>query len=314
MLRAETPVDCLTYVLITPARNEAAFIEMTIKSVLMQTIRPARWIIVSDGSDDGTEELVSRYAAQHKWIELVTAPGRSERHFAGKVEAFNRGYSRLKDCDYQVIGNLDADISFCDTDYFEFLMRKFAENPRLGVCGTSYREGDVIYPYRFASREDVFGASQMFRRTCFEDIGGYLAVRSGGIDVIAVLSAQAHGWQTRTFTEKICVHHRKVGSAQHEAICRRLLNEGRKDYLLGCHPVWETCRSIYRMKSKPYVAGGLVLLCGFVWAMLRRDQRTIPPELMRLRRDDQLRRLKSLVRYSIVWRPRARPQRATLNS
>src|SRR2546426_9059646 len=110
-----------TYVLITPARNEAKFIELAIKSVVGQTVRPAKWVIVSDGSTDGTDNIVSKYAAQHKWIELVRIPERSERHFAGKVDAFNAGYSRVKDLKYEVIGNLDADVSF-DEDYLAFLI------------------------------------------------------------------------------------------------------------------------------------------------------------------------------------------------
>ncbi len=139
------------YVLITPARNEAEFIELTIKSVVEQTVRPAKWVIVSDGSTDGTDEMVKKHVAQHDWIELVRQPERTERHFAGKVCAFNAGYARVKDLEYDLIGNLDADVSF-EEDYFAFLIRKLAENPRLGVAGTPYREErNAKYDYRFAS-------------------------------------------------------------------------------------------------------------------------------------------------------------------
>src|SRR5208282_2257989 len=106
-----------SYVLITPARNEAEFIELTIKSVVAQTVRPAKWVIVSDGSTDGTDEIVRRYTADNPWIELVRMPERRERNFAGKVHAFNAGYARLKDVKYEVIGSLDSDISF-DAEYF----------------------------------------------------------------------------------------------------------------------------------------------------------------------------------------------------
>src|SRR5271154_5339692 len=108
----------LKYVLITPARNEAAFIETTIQSVVAQTLLPLRWIIVSDGSTDGTDDIVKKYAAENPWMELVRMPERQERHFAGKVHAFNAGYARVKDLGYDVIGNLDGDTSF-DGDYFE---------------------------------------------------------------------------------------------------------------------------------------------------------------------------------------------------
>ena len=119
--------------LITPARNEVDTIELTIQSVVRQTIRPAKWVIVSDGSTDGTAELVRTFAAQYDWIELVTKSNRSERHFAGKADAFNAGYAKVKDLEFEIVGNLDADVSFDDPGYLEFLVDKFAENPRLGV-------------------------------------------------------------------------------------------------------------------------------------------------------------------------------------
>jgi len=156
-----------SYVLITPARNEADKIEAVITSVLRQTVRPLRWVIVSDGSTDGTDELVKKYASQHEWIEFVRAAEHGERHFAGKVAAFNEGYAKVKELRFDVIGNLDADVTFGSPNYFEVLIDKFAQNLRLGVCGTSYEEEGVIYPNRFTSVEDVFGACQMFRRECF---------------------------------------------------------------------------------------------------------------------------------------------------
>src|SRR5947199_9788382 len=138
------------YVLITPARNEVAYIEKTIRSVVAQKLLPLRWVIVSDGSTDGTDEVVKKYAARHDWIELVRRPERSERHFAGKVDAFNAGYARVRDLMYEVIGNLDADISY-EKDYLAFLIRKFSENPRLGMCGTQFRDAAATGDYPFST-------------------------------------------------------------------------------------------------------------------------------------------------------------------
>jgi glycosyltransferase involved in cell wall biosynthesis len=287
-------VNFPSYVLITPARNEAGMIEAVITSVLRQTVRPLRWVIVSDGSTDGTDELVKKYASQHEWIELVRAAEHRERHFAGKVAAFNAGYARVKELSFDVIGNLDADVTFSSRNYFESLMDKFAQNSRLGVCGTSYEEEGVMYPSRFTSVEDVFGACQMFRRECFDGIGGYLPLPSGGIDLIAFLSARKKGWQTRTFVELICEHHRKVGSGQHANTYERMVETGRKDYLLGCHPLWQFTRCVYMMKSRPHLAGGLMLM-GYFFSMLRGVERTIPKDLMELRQKDQMLRLKRLL-------------------
>jgi glycosyltransferase involved in cell wall biosynthesis len=281
-----------SYILITPARNEADMIEAVITSVLRQTVRPRRWVIVSDGSTDGTDELVKKYAFQHEWIEFVRAAEHGERHFAGKVAAFNAGYAKVKELSFDVIGNLDADITLSSPDYFEFLMDKFAQNPHLGVCGTSYEEDGVIYPSRFTSVEDVFGACQMFRRECFDGIGGYLPVRSGGIDLIAFLSARQKGWQTRTFVELTCQHHRKVGSGQHANTYERMLQTGRKDYILGCHPLWQFVRCAYLMKSRPYLVAGALMLMGYLFSMLRGVERTIPSDLMELRQKDQMLRLR----------------------
>src|SRR5271166_6123582 len=214
-----------TYVLITPAHNEAAFIELTLRSVTAQTVLPLKWVIVSDGSTDGTDDIVSNYLASYPWVELIRLPERHERHFAGKVNAFNAGWAAVRTLPYDIIGNLDADVSF-DADYFEFLLRKFAENPGLGVGGTPFKEGSFQYDYRFTSVEHVSGACQLFRRECFQEIGGYVPIKTGGVDLVAVLTARMNGWQTRTFLEKTCTHHRTMGTAKHGAL-RAAFNGGR---------------------------------------------------------------------------------------
>jgi len=280
----------IKYVLITPARNEAEYIKLTIESVVAQTVRPVKWVIVSDGSTDGTDDIVRSYAAVHPWIELVQMPERWERNFAGKALAVSTGCKKLGELQYDVIGNLDADVSF-EPDYFAFLMERFAENPQLGVGGTAFREGNLSYNYEFVGIEHVSGMCQMFRRECFEAIGGYAAIRSGGIDLIAVLSARAKGWETRTFVEKSFLHHRSQGGALHTGLRERLYM-GRKDYLLGNHPMWEIFRGVYQMQHKPYVIGGLLVLASYLWNWLRGVERTIPEELMALRRSDQMKRLK----------------------
>ena len=276
----------LTYVLITPARNEDAFIELTLKSVIAQTVLPLKWVIVSDGSTDGTDDIVTKYAAGHPWIELVRMPERSERHFAGKVHAFNAGYERVKALKYDIIGSLDADISF-DPDYFGFLLEKFTEDPKLGVAGTPFREGDVQYDYRFSRKEHVSGACQLFRRACFESIGGYTPLKTGGIDLVAVVTARMRGWKTETFTDKVCFHHRLMGSAKHNFI-RAQFNSGYHDYPMGVHPIWQLFRSVYQMSRKPVIIGGSLLLLGYLWAMLKRAPTPMSAEFVNFRRKEQM--------------------------
>ncbi len=283
----------LSYALITPARNEEAFIELTINSVIQQTVKPAKWIIVSDGSTDRTDQIVNQYAVDHRWIELVRMPERRERSFAGKVGCFNAGYERVKSLDCGIIGSLDADMSF-DADYFAFLLGRFAECPKLGIAGTPFREGNSIYDFRFSSIEHVSGACQLFRRQCFEDIGGYTPVKGGGIDVIAVLTARMKGWQTRSFAEKSSVHHRPMGSAKDSAVMAKF-KLGQKDYVLGRHPLWQLFRSLYQMSRKPFIFGGCGLLSGYLWAMVRRVERPVSRELIQFQRREQMARLRKFV-------------------
>jgi poly-beta-1,6-N-acetyl-D-glucosamine synthase len=284
----------LKYVLITPARNEAAFIELTLKSLVAQTVKPQKWVVVSDGSTDGTDELVLRYAADNPWIELVRMPERKERNFAGKVHAFNAGYLRLKDIDYQVIGSLDADISV-DEGYFEFLLQKLAEDPSLGLVGTPFSEGGgSVYDYRFVSIEHVSGACQLFRRECFEAIGGYVPVKGGCIDHIAVITSRMNGWKTRTFTEKVSRHHRAIGTAQ-QGILRARWKNGAKDYSVGNHPLWELCRMARQMTQRPVLIGGAMVMAGYLWDTIRGAERPVSPELVAFYRREQIRRLKKFV-------------------
>lgn len=284
----------LRYVLITPARNEEAFIGLTIQSVVSQTVPPQRWVIVSDGSTDRTDEIVSRYAAQYPWIELIRMPERKERHFGGKVGCFNAGYERVRAMEFDVVGSLDADLSFDET-YFEFLLGKMRADPQLGLTGTPFSEGGGTYNYKFSSQEHVSGACQMFRRKCYEDIGGYVPAKGGGIDVIAVLSSRMRGWRTWTFTEKSCKHHRPMGTGNKEGVFLANFKLGRRQYRLGFHPLWQTLRSCYQMTLHPYVIAGSGILLGYFWAMLRREEKPLSRELVRFQRRDQMRRLRLLL-------------------
>jgi poly-beta-1,6-N-acetyl-D-glucosamine synthase len=301
--------DHYKYVLITPARNEEAFIELTIKSVVGQTVPPVKWVIVSDGSTDRTDDIVKKYTAEYNWIELVRMPERAERHFAGKVHAFNAGYARVKELSYDIIGNIDADLSF-ETDYISFLLSKFAENPQLGVCGTPFKEESQQYDYRFTSIEHVSGACQIFRKACFENIGGYVPLRVGGIDLVAVITARMKGWQTMTFTEKTSIHHRKTQSGKYISLMKTF-RSGYHDYLMGGSPIWQIFRSVYQMSKSPWVIGGSYLLAGYLWAMMRQAEKPVSEEFVAFRRNEQMHRLREfysnlLFRGGIALRRRSK--------
>jgi glycosyltransferase involved in cell wall biosynthesis len=283
----------MRYALITPARNEERFIRQVLESMVTQTHKPILWVIVSDGSIDATEAIVTEYQKRFDWIELIRLPDHRDRSFAAKVGCFNVGLAALREVAYDIVGNLDADISF-ESDYFEFLMTRFESNPRLGVAGTPFVDRGIHYNYRYTSIEHVSGACQLFRRECFDTIGGYSPIRGGGIDWVAVTTARMHGWQTRTFTEKTCLHHRPMGTGAATQLSA-LIRHGRKDYYLGGHPLWQMFRGIYQMTRPPYIVGGACLLAGYAWAWIRRTERPISRELIRFHRGEQMSRLRHLL-------------------
>lgn len=293
--------DHLTYILITPARNEERFIEKTIQSVTSQTTLPSRWVIVNDGSTDTTASIVGRYLAKYSWIELLNLPERRDRSFAAKVYAFNAGLERVKDLDYEVIGNLDSDISF-DAGYIELLLRKFREEASLGVAGTIFREeGYSSATDSFEGEQHVAGGCQLFRRKCFEEIGGYVPNKEGGIDWIAVTTARMMGWKTRSFSEKYFFHHRSLGTAE-RSLLASTFSYGEKDYYLGGHPLWEMFRVAYRATKKPYLLGAIALCLGYLSAFLRQARRPVSDQLMQFHRKEQLLKLKAILRSVFTFR------------
>ena len=292
-----------TYVLVTPSRNEEALIGKTIESVIVQTVLPLKWVIVNDGSTDSTGAIAERYAAEHHWIEVVNRPVRKERNFAAKVHAFNAGRERLKDVNYEIIANLDSDVVL-DKDHFEFLLGKFQQEPRLGVAGTVFREegGYNSGTDSFEGQTYVSGQCQMFRRECFQEIGGYYANKAGGIDWIAVQTARMRGWKTRSFREKSFFHHRPLGTAD-RGVLAASFSYGKKDYFLGGHPLWELFRVSYRMTKRPYIVDGLALGLGYGLAAVRRLERPVSKELMAFYRREQMRKFAALLKRVLTFKP-----------
>jgi biofilm PGA synthesis N-glycosyltransferase PgaC len=289
------------YVLVTPARNEAALIEKTLESVVHSTFPPMKWAIVNDGSTDSTAEIVARYAEKYPWIELVQMPARRDRSFAAKVHSFNAGYERVKHLDYEVIGNMDADISF-EADFLEFLVGRFAIDPTLGVAGTIFsEEGYSSAADSFEGQKHVSGQCQLFRRKCFEEIGGYIPHRAGGIDWMAVTTARMMGWKTQSFREKSFFHHRHMGTAERSQLASTF-SYGEKDYYLGGHPVWEMFRVTYRLTKRPYILSGCALGLGYCWAFVRRTPRPVSPELMAFHRKEQMTKLKAILKSVVRFK------------
>ena len=287
----------MNYVLITSARNEEAVIRHTLESVTAQTRLPQHWVVVDDGSTDRTAAIVKEYSERHPWIDLVSRPPRRDRSFAGKANAVNMALERIRAAglEFEIVGNLDADVSF-ESDYMEFLLAKFAENPTLGVAGTPFTQEGGYDSTRdsFEGQNYVAGPFQLFRDQCFRDIGGYVANHAGGVDWIAVMTARMKGWTVTAFPEKRFHHHRAMGTAERGRV-KAMFSYGQKDYYLGGSPLWQLVRSCYQTTKQPLLLGGLSLFAGYTWASLSRMPRAVSPELMRFHRAEQMRKLRAVL-------------------
>jgi glycosyltransferase involved in cell wall biosynthesis len=282
------------YVLLTPARNEASTIGPTIEAVAAQTVRPRRWVIVSDGSTDDTDAIVQRYAAQHGFITFHRKEGGEQRDFGAKVYAIRAAFERIGDAPYDFIGNLDADVTFAP-EYFECLLMKFHENPKLGIAGgVTFDVHEDGLRARYASLDSVGGAVQLFRRACWDSVGGYRPLRRGMEDSAALYLAQMSGWETRSFPELQVLHHRPTGTAG-QSVWRARFRQGMAMRPIGWSPAWVLLRTVARFRERPYILGSVMRTCGFFWATLKREPFGLPPEVIHFIRDQQRRKLHNMV-------------------
>ena len=289
------------YALVTPAKNEEGYLERTIQSVLSQTVRPLKWVIVDDGSSDHTAEIAGAYASRYPWITLVRRVRGLSRDFASKANSFATGYMQLKDIAYEYLGNLDADISFAP-DYYEHLFDFFEHDIGLGIAGGRFYDTAISgksFPVTNSS-DSVRGAVQMFRRKCYEDVGGYLSLPMGGIDAAAGIMARMKGWKVRTFADLIVHHLRPTGSAMRSPLSA-LVRRGFLDHSLGYHGLFEAARCGARMRKRPYVIGGMIVLFGFCWSWVRGDRPALPADTVSFLRCEQrsklAQRLKGIVSF-----------------
>jgi glycosyltransferase involved in cell wall biosynthesis len=285
------------YVLVTAAYNEEAYIEKTIQSIVAQTALPHHWAIVSDGSTDRTDEIVNDYASRYPFIRLVRITEEHPRNFAAQVFAINRGYEYLKEFEFRYIANVDSDVSFEPTYYCQ-LLERFDGDSRLGIAGGYIyeRQNGKFEPRLMNSENSVAHAVQMFRRECFEEVGGYVALPYGGPDWYIQVSARMRGWHVRAFTDLPAFHYRPTGGADRPY--RGLFRQGRMDYSLGSYPPFELLKLARRFRVKPYVIGSLTRLSGFVWGYCQREKRMVSDEFVRYLRSEEKSRVLELFRRS----------------
>jgi glycosyltransferase involved in cell wall biosynthesis len=288
-------MDNNNYVLITAARNEEKYIENTIKTIIAQTVLPHKWIIISDGSTDKTDEIVLQYSTKYNFVTLLrkTSNINEQIDFSSKVHAINMGYEKLTGIKYDFIGILDGDITI-DSQYYEKVLRKFAENSKLGIAG-----GIIFDQYNDhrirrspSNLNYVSGCIQLFRRKCYEDIGGLFPIQEGGEDTIAVFTALMKGWEVKAF-EDIEVCHHKHNKATRDKL-KEAFRAGRMFYALGSHPLFEITKSIKSITRNPFLFFASMRMYGYIYSCCQRQKRPVSDEFIKFLRNEQWTKLKTV--------------------
>ena len=267
---------------VSPVKNEQKYIRHTLDSVTAQTIPPAQWVIVNDGSTDSTRAIVEQYAKQQSWIKIVD---REDRGFfepgRGIIQAFNDGYRARDIDDYDYVLKLDCDLKF-DPDYFQRLIEQFDRNEKLGIAsGVCYQQyGREWVPFRMP-RYHTAGASKFVRRECYDQIRGF--VESRGWDTIDEIRAQMAGWETRHFAE-LRLDHLKFEGA-HVGLLKTNAMHGEIFYMTGGGILFLSLKVLDRMfRGHPFILGGSMLLYGFLKPFILRKEMLVSAEEARFYR------------------------------
>lgn len=289
-VRDEAEISPFKYAVISPVKDEAAFIATTITSMIGQTVRPVVWVIVNDGSGDATASIVEDFAREYPWIKLVNRQDSGIRKRGkGVVEAFYAGY-KIIDQPYDFLVKLDGDVSF-GPDYFESLYHQFCLNPRLGIAGGGlYEKPDGTTWTLLTARDHVRGCTKVYRRECYDAIGGLVA--SMGWDGIDEWQALAKGWNVESFKEPKIYHYRFTGAAT--GYLKSCIEQGDGAYRMGYHPLFMIARGIRRMTDRPYLIGGAAMVGSYFMSWLRRQEMLADPSVVRYIRQSQLHKLVGL--------------------
>lgn len=280
-----------SYVLISPCRNEAAYMRQTLDTVIGQSIRPAKWVIVDDGSTDKTPKILAEYRTKHDWIEVVTLGDRGRRAVgAGVIEAFYAGYETINPDDYDYLCKLDLDLRV-PPRYFEILMERMVANPRIGTCsGKAYVEKNGVLVNERQGDETSIGASKFYRISCFKALGGF--VREVMWDGIDCHRCRMNGWIACSWDgpELRFVHLRPEGSSQQSIYAGRM-RHGYGQYFMGTGFIYMLANAINRINEKPYLLGSLAMLWGWLSSAFKGKPRFDDPEFRKFLRRYQWRAL-----------------------
>jgi len=252
----------------------------TLDSVVGQTVPPALWVIVDDGSTDATPEILRAYSERHDWIRVVPRPDRGRRAVGpGVIEAFYDGLDTVDLSRFDYLCKLDLDLDLPKT-YFHDLIGRMEADPRLGTCS-----GQPFFTTATGRRvsekcgaEMSVGMTKFYRRACFEQIGGF--VREVMWDAIDCHTARKLGWIACSYPDPGLAfeHLRPMGSSEKGVLTGRK-RHGYGQYYMGSDPVYFVATAVFRMAHPPYVVGGLAMLGGYLGAWLRGAPRHDDPAL-----------------------------------
>lgn len=278
----------IKYVVVTPVRDEQEFLPLTIASMVRQTIRPAEWIIVNDGSKDQTGDVIAAAAREHSWICGVNRQDRGFRKWgAGIIEAFYDGFHALTCIDWQFMCKLDGDLSFAP-DYFASSFRKFEENPKLGIGGGMlYHEENGVRTLETHPLFHVRGGTKIYKRDCWDAMGGLWI--GPGSDTLDDVKANMLGWTSASFPDILVNHHRWTGASFGK--WKGIAKNGKTDYVSGYHPLFFLGKCVRRSLQRPYILGSCALAYGFLAAWLSGMPQVDDPELIKYLQHEQLARL-----------------------
>ncbi|MGO9203145.1 MAG: glycosyltransferase family 2 protein [Limisphaerales bacterium] len=284
----------MKYILLTSAKNEEDYIAKALESVVRQSVLPVAWVIVDDASTDRTGSIIQTYAARHSFIHGLSAGSGEERNFGSKDKAIQAAYARVKGLAADFVGVQDADVAPEDRDYYETVLRQFDRDPRLGLTGGCvYERVGEEWQHRMSSWDDsIPGCVQMFRRECFERIGGFQRLDYGGSDTAAQLEVERLGWKAYTCRDRKVWHYRTTSSAG--GVWQGCFRSGLCDASFGCHPVFEVCKCLHRLPSPPF-GGSMVRLCGYFWWKVVRREPLISRELVSFLRRREMTKLRRTI-------------------
>jgi len=281
------------YVIISPVRDEEQYLPKTIAGMVDQTVCATEYLFVDDGSTDRTSDIIKAAAQKHPWIHYVKRPDRGARKVGpGVVEAFYEGYNAIRTKEYDYIGKMDGDLSF-GPRYFETIFEKFEADPHLGgASGKLWLDlGDGKLTEERHADEMVVGGMQFYRRKCFEDVGGF--VRQVMWDGIVYHRSRMAGWRTSSFRDKelMIYDHRLMGSS-YKSVYHGRIRWGWGQYFMWTHPLYILAVGLYRMRERPFVLGGVMIVIGYIKGWITKTPRYDHPGFRKSLRAWQFERLK----------------------